>query len=387
MNQNSNPINTGSPLDPNTWSKNYQEGVDYKVEVREGGFKKYYILSEKLKADIRRFNNGHDFSCIEEQTWKIPPGISNEELERKIREETEAKRQKFIADNDLPQLKGGVFYELGKQEKLFNSQQGPLTEAEKAVLNDPILKYQGDWEEAIEWIIVLREVNSDIFPDEKFKWGQFLHKDVKDPEFSKYKVNQAFKNAGISLDKWKERVAKGQQIEAEWLAQKPQKDKEKILANIQDWEIRGEYIYNPKTGHWKSDKNNMWTGGDDRYPYYHIYDEVKLTPETYQEVRKAIFNNFLKSIHYDNEKQCLIKKETRREYTKEHFLPSEWKEITRLFSEKGVNVNVTSSQLKQPTSADYSKYYVIGGITVGLVLIGAILLKNWRKRAKRKHDC
>jgi hypothetical protein len=302
-----------------------------------------------------------------------------------IKKENEEKRRKFIADNDPPQLKGRVFYEFDEQEKLFNSQQGSLTEAEKAVLNDPTLKHQGDWEEAVKWIIALREVNSDIFPDEKFKWGWFLHEDVKNPKSSKYIVNQAFKNAGISLDKWKERVTKGQQIEAERLAQKPQKDKKKILANIQDWEIRGEYIYNPKTGHWKSDKNNMWTGGDERYSYFHVYDGVHLTPETYQEVRKAIFNNLLKVIHYDSEKQCLIDKKTGKELSKNNFSPSEWKEIGQLAQEKGINLS-SPSQSHQSTPYNHYKYYIVGGIIIGFLIGVTMLIKTYSKRTKREHD-
>ena len=363
----------------------YQEGVDYRIEktVTESGLNdwKYIPLSEKMKQKFAEWKVGELDPGFEKfANWLF--FLGSPDWQKKMKEENRKKRPKFIAENNPPQNRWTF---PTAEDNAWNQQQPPLTSAELAVLNDPILEHHGDWEEAVRWIMRVRETNSCSFPDEKFKWGVFLHKDIKNPKSSMYKVNQAFKNAGISLDKWKERVAKGQKLEAKRSAEKPQKDKEKILANIQDWEIRGEYIYNPKTGHWKSGKNNMWTGGDERYSYYHEWDGVHLTPETYQEVRKVIFNNLLKIIHYDSEKQCLINKETSEVHNENHFSPTEWKEVIRLFNEKGVNL--TSSQPKQPVSADYSKYYVVGGIMFGLVLIGAtILLKIWRKRIKIKHD-
>ncbi|CAG8816532.1 9672_t:CDS:2, partial [Racocetra persica] len=61
-------------------------------------------------------------------------------------------------------------------------------------------------------------------------------------------------------------------------------------------ELRGEYIYNSKTGHFKSATSNMWAGGDDKHNYFSKYDNVNLTPETYQEARQAIFDRFLKKL-------------------------------------------------------------------------------------------
>nr|CAG8441061.1 6547_t:CDS:2 [Entrophospora candida] len=142
------PINIGYPLDPGNRER-YQEGIDYKVENIGVGRKRYSILSDKLKEDLRRWNNGHDFENIIEETIGTIPLENSEELERKIREENEKKRQKFIVDNNLPQIKETLFYELNKQEKLFNSQQSPLTESEKAILNDPILKHGCDLDEAL----------------------------------------------------------------------------------------------------------------------------------------------------------------------------------------------------------------------------------------------
>ena len=74
MNQaNNSKINIGFPLSPEN-RKKYQEGVDYKIEDKGGGFKKYIILSEKLLADFRRFNRGQDLgnnNIVTEQSGKV----------------------------------------------------------------------------------------------------------------------------------------------------------------------------------------------------------------------------------------------------------------------------------------------------------------------------
>ncbi|CAG8757526.1 15630_t:CDS:2, partial [Cetraspora pellucida] len=98
-----NPINIGFPLSSEN-RKKYQEGVDYCTEDRGNGFRKYIILSEKLKADFRRFNNGQDFGDITEQKFEVLPENS-EEMARKIREENEKHQQKFIAENNPPKLR------------------------------------------------------------------------------------------------------------------------------------------------------------------------------------------------------------------------------------------------------------------------------------------
>ncbi|CFW93476.1 protein of unknown function [endosymbiont DhMRE of Dentiscutata heterogama] len=97
------PINIGFPLSSENHKK-YQEGVDYCVEDRGNGFKKYIILSEKLKADFRRFNHGQDFGDITEQKFEVLPE-NPEEMARKIREGNEKHRQKFIAENNPPKLR------------------------------------------------------------------------------------------------------------------------------------------------------------------------------------------------------------------------------------------------------------------------------------------
>jgi len=67
-----NPINIGFPLSQEN-RKKYQEGEDYKIEDREGGFKEYIILSEKLRADFRRFNGGKIFgNVVTEKEFKMP---------------------------------------------------------------------------------------------------------------------------------------------------------------------------------------------------------------------------------------------------------------------------------------------------------------------------
>ncbi|CAI2161758.1 1318_t:CDS:1 [Funneliformis geosporum] len=96
-----NPINIGFPLSSEN-RKKYQEGIDYKIEEMGGGFRKYHLLSEKLKADIRRYNGGDFGGVITEQEGFIPPQIP-EELARKIKEENKIKRRKFIAENNPPQ--------------------------------------------------------------------------------------------------------------------------------------------------------------------------------------------------------------------------------------------------------------------------------------------
>ncbi|CAG8658949.1 9128_t:CDS:1 [Paraglomus brasilianum] len=104
MNQNDNSkINVGFPLSPEN-RKKYQEGVDYKIEDKGGGFKKYIILSEKLLADFRRFNRGQDLgnnNIVTEQSGKVL-SENPEKLVRQIKEEIEKHRQKFIAENNPP---------------------------------------------------------------------------------------------------------------------------------------------------------------------------------------------------------------------------------------------------------------------------------------------
>ena len=104
MNQNDNSkINIGFPLSPEN-RKKYQEGVDYKIEDKGGGFKKYIILSEKLKAAFRRFNNGREVDYVTEEKVKVDNRLlgSPEEVTKKMREENEKHRQKFIAENNPP---------------------------------------------------------------------------------------------------------------------------------------------------------------------------------------------------------------------------------------------------------------------------------------------
>ncbi|CAG8447233.1 9409_t:CDS:2 [Racocetra fulgida] len=181
--------------------KKYQEGVDYCVEDRGNGFKKYIILSEKLKADFRRFNNGQDFGDITEQKFKVLPEHS-EEMARKIREENEKHRQKFIAENNPPKLRYAF-----------------LTPEDEAL-----------------WFIQKnRQACSDTFPDENFvTWDNEFMSKIEKPGTSEHKALQALKNAGISLNKLFEKVEKGRKIREKKGREKPHQDKAKILANIED---------------------------------------------------------------------------------------------------------------------------------------------------------
>jgi hypothetical protein len=80
----------------------------------------------------------------------------------------------------------------------------------------------------------VRQANSEVFSDKHFAWRENFEKDLADPRSNDYKAVQALKKAGISLDELFERVKRGRQVRKIKEQQKPQKDKEKILANIQD---------------------------------------------------------------------------------------------------------------------------------------------------------
>ncbi|CAG8756315.1 1618_t:CDS:2, partial [Ambispora leptoticha] len=158
-------------------------GVDYKIEDGGNGCKKYIILSEKLKADLRKCNGGRDFgNTIIQEKFKMPE--SPEELARKIREENEKHRQKFIAENNPPEL------------------------------NYAFLTPE---DEALWFIQKVRQANSDIFADQDFAWCNELTDKMEKPGTSEYNALQALKRAEISLDKLFERVEKGRQAKAEEL--------------------------------------------------------------------------------------------------------------------------------------------------------------------------
>ncbi|CAG8759510.1 20669_t:CDS:2, partial [Racocetra persica] len=176
------------------------EGVDYCVEDKGNGFKKYIILSEKLKADFRRFNHGQDFGDITEQKFEVLPENS-EEMARKIREGNEKHRQKFIAENNPPKLRYAF-----------------LTPED----------------ETLSFIQKNRQACSDTFPDENFAWDNEFMSKIEKPGTSEHKALQALKNAGISLDKLFEKVEKGRKIREKKEREKPHQDKAKILANIED---------------------------------------------------------------------------------------------------------------------------------------------------------
>ncbi|KLL04474.1 MAG: hypothetical protein MRERV_21c027 [Mycoplasmataceae bacterium RV_VA103A] len=375
-----NPINIGFPLSSEN-RKKYQEGVDYCTEDRGNGFRKYIILSEKLKADFRRFNNGQDFGDITEQKFEVLPENS-EEMARKIREENEKHQQKFIAENNPPKLRYAF---LTPEDELWNEQQIPLTSAEKNALNDPILEHCGDWERTLWFIQKNRQACSDAFPDENFAWDNEFMSKMEKSGTSEHKARQALKNAGISLDKLFEKVEKGRKIKEKNEREKPHQDEAKILANIEDWEIRGEYIYNSKTGHWKSATNNMWTGGDDGHPYYSEYEQVKLTPETYQEVRQAIFNRFLKKLR-DNKQEWEItdqslkskKGDQQVNYEKDNFTTTEWAEIEREIG----NFSVSKSHKQSPNNSTNRRDLIIIISLVGLIIlsIGLLIVKKRLKK-------
>jgi hypothetical protein len=125
--------------------KNYQENIDYKVEYLNG-YKHYVLLSERLKKLVEEQQHQKEVEKPREffENFFRQSPVDYHRQQELIKKENEEKRQKFIADNDPPKIKGGSFYELNKQDKLFNIQQNSLTEAEKAALNDPSLTYLGD---------------------------------------------------------------------------------------------------------------------------------------------------------------------------------------------------------------------------------------------------
>ncbi|MEG7979091.1 MAG: hypothetical protein NY202_04250 [Mollicutes bacterium UO1] len=80
--------------------------MDYKIEDKGEGFKNYIILSEKLRADLRRFENEQNVgNIVTEQTGKVT-WENLKEGTRKMKEENEKHRQKFITENNPPQLNG-----------------------------------------------------------------------------------------------------------------------------------------------------------------------------------------------------------------------------------------------------------------------------------------
>ncbi|CAG8715226.1 8161_t:CDS:2 [Cetraspora pellucida] len=65
--------------------------------------KKLETKKENKNKKKSKFNNGQDFGDITEQKFEVLPEHS-EEMARKIREENEKHRQKFIAENNPPKL-------------------------------------------------------------------------------------------------------------------------------------------------------------------------------------------------------------------------------------------------------------------------------------------
>ncbi|CAG8525278.1 13531_t:CDS:2, partial [Cetraspora pellucida] len=195
-----NPDNYGgiSPLSEEMLKQHFVEGTDYSVEINNSGFKEIKIHSERLKKARQNW-------------WDKKRGPRNYSDE--------------IADALLRMVTNG-------------KQQPPLTEAELKALNDPILGADRKGNDFMGFTGGLSELS---------------HFD--NPQSDDYKAIQALKNAGISLDKLFERVKKGRQVRKIKEQEKPEKDKNKILANIE--------------------------GGDGKD--FSKYEKVKLTPETYQE--------------------------------------------------------------------------------------------------------
>jgi len=292
-------------------------------------------------------------------------------------------RQEVIAENNPPKFKHVGIKNREKYAEWIK-QQPPLTEVELKALNDPILMGTGkesfcglgELSSALWWIQKVRQANADVFPDKHFAWHENFEKQLNDPKSYDYKAVQALKKTGISLDRLFERVKKGRQIRKIKEQEKPQKDKEKILANIQDWEIRGEYIYNPKTGHYKSATHrDMWAGGDDKYPYYSEYDGVKLTPETYSEIRKVIFNNLLKNLR---EKIKFRKKNSEKVLEKNNYSPAEWTEIQKA---RGKNkFSTPDPALNKNVNNNYNTILLVVASLIILVLVGGLFLIKKRKK-------
>ncbi|CAJ0832425.1 9721_t:CDS:10, partial [Entrophospora sp. SA101] len=149
--------------------KNYQEGVDYRIEEMGGDFKKYIILSEKLKADFRRFNVNSDIFPDEHFAWGSnmsenlkKPGSSDYKAVQAV--------QKAGANTR------GRFYEEGVDEKEIISgdlifDEATYSELRKAVFANQlknILKNKSEWkiEEKLEKTnqknITLKSKNTEI---------------------------------------------------------------------------------------------------------------------------------------------------------------------------------------------------------------------------------
>ena len=382
---------------PNSWDyfwteiveKQYQKGVDYETPICK---KNYHILSEKLKKVYQEFcekagkKYEGDYNRTPEKIfWDYNNNQGSADYHRQqewTKKENEEKRRKFIADNDPPQLKWAF---LDEKDKLFNSQQVPLTAAEKAALNDPALTYIGDWEEVLWYVQANRRANSELYPDEYLAW----ERDSK----LKGQALEVLQKAGVPLDKLFQRVEKGRQIKKEQEKEQQKKDKATILANLNDW-----IIYGPNAiSNWKIHQVLSLNGENfTKHRFYTEYSSKKgkdtnegaiesyFDPATFQEIRTAIFQNLLKNLRENKNYFSEHKKGRGKEISDEkNYSPAEWTEIQKALREE-VPVSKKSSK-NSPNNNNSSLrdkliiISVIGGLII-LILGGLFLIKKRKKK-------
>lgn len=373
----------------------YQEGVDYRVEDNSTNVisgKKYIFLSERIKKGVREWNATQpkedwlgfgDFDDFAHGFFHQGSADYHRQQEWK-KKEIEEERQKFIAENDPPLLKSSYLYELDQQERLWNSQQDPLTEAEKAALNDPSLTYLGDWAEVLWYIQKSRQANSELYPDEYFAWEG----DSK----LKGQVLEVVQKSGVSLDKLFQRVEKSRQIKLRQVREKAQQDKATILANLDNWTVGADSIHN-----WKTTQTLTLTkdGNITRHRFFTEYAHGGKDSEegivegcfdsaTFQELRTAIFQNLLKNLRKDKNYSAKYQKKCGREVSeKNNYSPTEWTEIQKAMGET-VPVSENSSQ-NSPNNSSLRNKLIATGIVAGLVILAALAggLFLVRKRKKK----
>lgn len=278
----------------------YRQGVDYTIEKIGEKLTEYKIISQELGEIFTKYCNTTKSEEFDFWQWN---NLSSEEKEREIARENEKKRQKFIIENSPTNCKNCNFdinYD-------WWVKQPPFTASELKALNDPLLTH-GDLIETLHLIQKIRQANSEKFCDEDFAWGDFMFERMMTPKESIGKSVQALKKAGISLDKLLQRVEKGRQTKQKNKEIKKQDNKQKLLANLADWELKEDdrtySTHRPKTNQileWY--KNGINSGisfptimqyGGQETNWNAREDFDNLTNEDWKEIKERFFPNSLK---------------------------------------------------------------------------------------------